>query len=353
MANKFTRYLSSFVDGATNPKGLVSNWRHATRLFIDDSFRLSPKTKFNYYVRFELDKTALRSTRFKERNIEEIGLLVKTTELPKYSFDSITKNQYNRKKIIYRQINYDPVTFTMHDDTEGVINALWGLYYGYYIADRANPTSAYSATQYRNKDDDRSNFRYGLDNNITVPFIKSISIYTMGRRRFTGYTLVNPKIKSWNHGTAAYAENDTLESTMTVEYEAVYYTSGKVAVDEPKGFATLHYDNVPSPLSVAGGGVENLFGGGGVLDGLESIFGDVSDGSAFSSIGGFVGTAVRSINTYKNLGSLSKDSLKAEALNILTNPSNITNAVGGVAAFFRRPSATEEPATATQKKLTE
>ena len=351
MANKFTRYLSSFADGVTNPKGIVANWRHATRLFIDDTYRLSPRTKFNFYVRFELDPAVVKSTSFSQKHINEVGLLVKSTDLPKYNFDTITKNQYNRKKIIYKQINYEPVTFTMHDDSAGIINALWALYYGYYVADRNMPSSAFSATQYRNVNDDRSKFRYGLDNNISLPFIKSISIYTMSRRRFIGYTLVNPKIKNWNHGTVAYAENDVLESTMTVEYESVYYTGGNVTVNNPKGFATLHYDSVPSPLSVAGGGVGNLVGEGGVLDGLEQIFGDVAGGTAFDSVGGFLGTVVKGINTYKNIKSLSKDSLKAEAVNILTNPANITRAVGGIAAIFPKSNASEETATASQKKV--
>lgn len=352
MANKFTRYLSSFADGVTNPKGLVANWRHATRLFIDDTYRLSPRTKFNFYVRFELDTSVIKSTAFSQRNINEVGLLVKSTDLPKYNFDSIIKNQYNRKKIVYKQVNYEPLTFTMHDDSAGIINALWALYYGYYVADRNNPSSAFSDTQYRNKDDQRSKFRYGLDNNISTPFIKSISIYTMSRRRFLGYTLVNPKIKSWNHGSVAYAESDVLESTMTVEYESVYYTAGNVTLDNPKGFATLHYDTVPSPLSVAGGGVANLVGQGGVLEGLEQIFGDVSKGSAFESIGGFLGTTVKAINTYKNIKELSKDSLKAEAVNILTNPSNITRAVGGISAIFPKSSSVEDTTNASQKKLT-
>jgi hypothetical protein len=351
MANKFTRYLSSFVDGVTNPKGLVSNWRHATRLFIDDTYRLSPRTKFNFYVRFEVDPSVVKSTTFTQKHINEVGLLVKSTDLPKYNFETITKNQYNRKKILYKMMNYEPLTFTMHDDSAGIINALWALYYGYYIADRANPPTAYEDSEYRPANDERSKFRYGLDNNISAPFLKSISIYTMSRRRFVGYTLVNPKIKSWQHGQVAYAENDVLESTMSVEYEAVYYTSGNVAVDSPKGFATLHYDAVPSPLSVAGGGVANLFGQGGVLDGLESIFGDVAGGSAFGSVGGFLGTVVKGINTYKNVKSLSKDSLKKEAVNILTNPANIQQAVGGIAAIFPKTPSGDSGTVASQKKV--
>jgi hypothetical protein len=353
MANKFTRFLTGVGSGLTNPKGLVSNWQHATRLFIDDTYRLSPRTKFSFYVNFEIDKTANTSLAFNEKHANEVGLLVKNTDLPRYNFDSVVKNQYNRKKIIYKQINYDPITISLHDDSAGIVNALWAIYYGYYVRDRSNPIVSYNANHYRNTDTPEENFRYGLDNEISVPFFKTINLYTMSRRRFLGYTLINPKIKSWNHGSVDYAAgSEVLESQMTIEYEAVKYSSGNVSFNSPKGFATLHYDTLPSPLSVAGGGVGNLLGEGGVLDGLESIFGDVAGGSTFDSPGGFLNTAIKTINTYKNLKELSTESIKREAVNILSNPANISAAVGGITgAIFPKPSAALPTTTAQQKSL--
>lgn len=357
MANYFTRFLTGAKEGLLNPKGQQSNWQHATRLFIDNTMRLAPRSKFMFYVRFELDKAAIRAPAFTNEHQEEAGLLVKSADLPKFTFDTVTKNQYNRKKIVYKQINYDPVTLTLHDDSAGIVNALWAIYYGYYIGDRQNPTSAYNENKYRPTKTPLDNFRYGMDNDITAPFFKSITIYTMSRRRFLGYTLVNPRIKSWNHGNADHAASDFMESQMTVEYEAVRYSAGTVTYNNPKGFANLHYDTVPSPLSVAGGGVSTLTGEGGVLDGLEQIFGDIGSGATFDSFGGFLGTAIKTVNTYKNIQGLSKDQLKNEAIYILSNPANIATAVstvGGVvgAIFPKSPSVTfTDTTTAAPKKL--
>lgn len=355
MANYFTRFLTGVAEGILNPKGQQANWQHATRLFIDNTMRLAPRTKFNYYVRFELNKSAIRAPAFTNKHQEEVGLLVKTADLPKFNFDSIVKNQYNRKKIIYTKINYDPVNLTFHDDAAGIINALWAVYYGYYIGDRHNPQAAYEANHLRPTKTPKDNFRYGMDNDITAPFFNSVSIYTMSRRRFLGYTLINPRIKSWNHGSMDYATSEFNENQMTLEYEAVRYSAGQVAYNSPKGFATLHYDTVPSPISVAGGGVATLTGEGGVLDGIEQVFGSIGSGAAFDSFGGFLGTAVAAINTYKNARQLSSDQLKREAINILSNPANIATAVstvgGVVGAVFPKSASTETTTDAVKRNL--
>jgi hypothetical protein len=334
MANKFTRFLTGVVNGATNPKGQMANWRHATRIFVDNNYALAPRTKFMFFVQFNISNQAAGATSFNARHSGEVGLLVKSADLPKYNFDQVVKNQYNRKKILYKQINYDPVTITLHDDNTGVVNAMWALYYGTYIADRLAPTAAFTADHYRAASQDMDNYNYGMDNQYFAPFFNSISIYTMSRRRYNGYTLVNPRITNWSHGNVSYADGGTAESSMTLSYEAVQYSTGQVFQGSPDGFASgAYYDLVPSPLSVAGGGVSNLFGDGGVLAGMEQVFGDVSKGNIFAKKGGFLNTAIAAINTAKNLSNLTKEGLAQEFTNILSTPGGLdaaVNTVGGI-----------------------
>jgi hypothetical protein len=326
MSIPFTRYLSDFasgfIQGVTQPKGVCADWRHASRLFVDDTFRLAPRHRFAFYVKFDIDEHAANSSAFTNKIAkQEVGMLVKSADMPKVTFDTVIKNQYNRKKVVYTGYNYDPVTIKLHDDADGVTNAMWAQYYGYYIADRhtakstsggdgTNSSPAYGNTKYSTTASPVHNYRYGLDNNITTPFFKSVTIYSMSRGRFLGYTLVNPRIKYWAHGTLDHAANDHLESTMSLEYESVIYTGGNVSQGSPGGFSTLHYDMIPSPLSVAGGGSSTLGGPGGLLAGMEQIFGDISNGSAFGSIGGLVNTAATAYNMINNAKKMNiKDTL--------------------------------------------
>jgi len=365
MANKFTRYLlgdqnffRGVVGGILKPKGDLANWQHASRIFVDDTFRLSPRHKFLYYVVFEIDNTAHNALAFTTKHAQEVALLCKAVDLPKFNFETVTKNQYNRKKLLYKSINYDPINITMHDDSAGIVNSLWAIYYSSYVQDRKLPNYAYYDNKYRGGGISAfDNFRYGLDNDKQVDFFKSISIYTMSRSRFNGYTLVNPRIQSWSHGNVDYADGGLVESSMTINYENVVYTSGKVSSNSPKGFATLHYDVTPSPLSVQGGGTSALFGDGGVLAGIESVFGDVANPnfSLFDNPQGFLGTAIKAVNTYNNVTGLSKDGIARELGQVISSPAVIggaINTVGGlIGSVFPRNTPSTDSVTASLKNF--
>jgi len=362
MANKFTRYLlgdgnffGGLVGGITKPKGIMADWQHASRTFVDDTFRLAPRHKFLYYVVFDINPFSHNATAFTTKHSQEVALLCKTAELPKFNFEMVTKNQYNRKKLLYKSINYDPVNITMHDDNTGIVSAMWAIYYAAYVQDRKLPTIAHNDLHYRRAGTAYDNYRYGLDNDKRFDFFRSISIYTMSRSRFNGYTLINPRIQSWNHGNVDYADGGVMESAMTIQYESVQYSTGNVSNNNPKGFATLHYDVTPSPLSVQGGGTSALFGGGGVLGGIESIFGDVAGGAAFNSPAGFLGTAIKSVNTYNNVKGLSKDGIARELGQIISSPAaigGIVNTVGGIAgSIFPRNIPSGDSIIASAKKF--
>jgi hypothetical protein len=246
MTNKFNRYLTNDPAG---PKGVLANFQHATDVFVENYYRLSPKYKFLFHAYIEFDDSVASVSKLSP----EISLLVKTTGLPSFAYDTVTKNKYNRKKVVYKGINYDPLTLTFHDDNAGIMNTVYSAYNDYFSNDSFNSTPA--AWRMDNK---WANFKYGMDVDTPVRFIKRISLYTLSRQKYEGYTLWGPKIKSWKHGEVDYAAGaDVIESSMTIEFESVSYSYGDVAEGTPDGFASLLYDHVKSPLDTAGSGGGN------------------------------------------------------------------------------------------------
>lgn len=319
MANKLNGFLDNFFNGALNPKGSMGDFQHASRLYVDNAFRLAPKSKFLYFVNFNFYKDDKHDVlagfpKIQNRHRAEMNMLVKNVDLPQYRSSVEVKNAYNRKKNVQTRIDYTPVSMTMHDDNQGLTTMLMEAYYKYYYRD-SNITDITASYDPRSnyKDENGRSYRFGLDNDKMVPFFRSIKLYQFSRHEYTEYTLVNPIIESWGHDTMDQTDGSGIaENKMTINYEAVLYSRGAVGEDSPATFATDHYDKTPSPLSVAGGGVGNLFGGGGILDGASSVLGDITGGT-FG-----LGTLLTAANTVKNAKNLSKDSLKAEGLSILT-----------------------------------
>lgn len=263
--------------------------QHASRLFRDDNFRLAPKHKFLFHVAFSINEAALKTIDLKEKHKNEINMLVKTVDLPKFTISTEMANQYNRKKVIQYQHKPDNINIKFHDDNMGLINQLWQNYYGYYYADSnsAKTAGAYNRTATRSSDFITT--PYGLDNRSTIPFFNYITIYQMARHEYVSYTLKNPLITSWGHGTGSYADvQSPNEKSMTIAYEAVSYGSGAVEPGTPEGFALEHYDLTPSPRlgnTISSGSASPSFATSSLIT---------------TNAAEFLNNLTRQINTYQN-----------------------------------------------------
>jgi hypothetical protein len=252
--NAYSDNLNANRDSVT-----LRDYNHAQRLYLNNNLKFTPKTKFLYHTFFALDPSVGDIVQsLTEKYGIEIGMLVKSADLPKFTANVETKNKYNRKKNIQTNIVYDPITITFHDDNHGVTTALLEAYYRFYYADAwyGDTPGAYSKldgdTTY--KGSARNQYRYGLDNNLSVPFFRNIQISQMARSLYTTYTLVNPIITNWQHDSVDSEGGSTfMQNTITVQYEAVHYDRGTVEVGSdgnPVGYGTVFYDTRPSPIAV-------------------------------------------------------------------------------------------------------
>ena len=299
--------LQGFQDGLPGMK----DYQHASRLYLDDNFKLLPKQKFLFHVVFNLDES-LFQTKFAQNERYELNMLVKACDLPKYNLSLEEKIQYNKKMYAATRIAYEPVNITFHDDHADTVNAFWKKYYEYNIADSVNMNNDLTISD--TKDDyydgikKRKTTKFGLDTpkESKKPYIKGIEIFVLHKKRFTSMTLVNPVIGSFSHDNLDQADGaGIMSNTMQVLYETVIYKSGIINSNTIPGFATIHYDNSPSPLTVLGGGTNSIFGPGGIVDGVGSVIRNVQSGN-------ILGAILSASNTYNNAKKIKKGDVKEE-----------------------------------------
>lgn len=352
MSNPFV----NFLDSALNGSGNLRDPQHASRLYVNGTFALAPKAGWIYYVVVNINRNVSQLIKdpvikkqfdqWMNRYNGSVGLLAKTADLPKFTIDTEVLNQYNKKTLIQKQIRYNPISITFHDDMSNVTTDLWKHYYQYYYADGISNTQSHLKILPKYKDEKYNaaiNYRYGLNNafnNPSEPFFESIDMYQLHRTYYTSFKIVNPIIKDWSHDMLDQSQgNKMMTSKMVVDYETVIYNtaqSNKITLDTP-GFAADHYDNTPSPLSVNGQGTVSVLGPGGLISGADDIFGTLSNLESASPLD-LLNTAISANNVIKNASKLGTAGIKQEGYSILTGalgnisatPASVVNADGTV-----------------------
>ena len=332
----------------------LKDYSHASKTFRTNGYANAPRQKFLFHVYFNLNTSELPILRniFSAGETSTIGLLVKNIELPKFEIDVDTMNQYNRKRLVQKKINYSPVRAVFHDDGGDLIRTLWYNYYAYYYKDpnqpyrgqtvqngaigvNANRTAGFS---YNNRDiyaNDRFVNDWGYigeayqdgtnSSGGKPPFFRDISIYGLNQHKFVEYVLINPMITAWSHDTYDYSQGDgIMENTVSIAYETVKYYTGAIGRSRPdtnvQGFADPNaYDTSPSPLSRPGG-TASVLGQGGLLDTGIGIYEDLQSGSVAGVIGA-VQSAGTAYNTFKNknIRSIVREEANAGVRDVLLN----------------------------------
>lgn len=329
--------LEQFLGGVFASNSLQS-YAHASRLYLDDFYKYAPKNGWIFYVQFKINtntKSPLVNS-FIDKNGRVIGMLVKSTDLPKFRIGTEVLNQYNRRSYVQNKIEYTPISMAFHDDHNNTTTGLWEAYYRYYFADDAentyldpSPPEKYGNIKYTAED--TKSISYGLNNKIKdfQPFFRNIELFQLNRHQYTGFNLLNPIITEWSHDNLNQSESKLLENKMTVGYEAVQYANGRVGDNHSPEFNLTNYDKTPSPLSIVGKGNNSILGPGGIVAGITELMGGDGGSPEFAyPLGGSVDSPVPgknlnpfqqikgAVNLVKNLKNVTKASLGAEALNI-------------------------------------
>ena len=111
----------------------MKDFQHASRLYLDDSYKLMPKQKFLFHVVFNTDESLFFKDGFNPHERNDLNMLVKSCDLPRFSMNLEEKIQYNKKMYAATRIQYDPVNITFHDDHADTVNAFWKKYYEYNV----------------------------------------------------------------------------------------------------------------------------------------------------------------------------------------------------------------------------
>ena len=123
----------------------LKDWAHASKTFLSNGYQLVPRYKFLFHVYFNLNTSEIPqlAAAYGSGNINSIGLMVKSVELPKFKIDTQVLNQYNRKRVTQSKIHYEPARIVFHDDQSDLIVDCGIIIFHTIIKIQANHTTMY------------------------------------------------------------------------------------------------------------------------------------------------------------------------------------------------------------------
>lgn len=256
------------VGQSTVPKvhATISNPHHS---FYNFGFQTQvprniPKLKHTFMVEFVLNKDVLSQAArdggagsvggqplFLKHSLEaqpydkELTFAVKSFDRPKINIDLQTLNQYNKKRLIQQQLEYQAVNVRFYDAGNNAAQKLVKEYLQFYFGDQRTISERDWSNDIINEElkFSRSGTGWGF-NPISdeLYFFKEINIYQFyGRRRYDKFTYIHPKIQSIDLDSGDYSASEVLEINLTLMYEGVIMELDKELFPIPKKDATALY----------------------------------------------------------------------------------------------------------------
>jgi hypothetical protein len=174
---------------------------------------------------------------------------IKSIDGPKVTMAMDVLNQYNRKRNVYRRVEYDPINVRFYDTMNSAAMNLWKYLYEHHVKDGRNKSwkyqglenvesiaAPYQRTIISGEDAWMKDSNYGVDiahgYDQRDGLIKSLDLYLIHGRKFTLIRYVNPKITSMDHDNFTYESSGPIEMGMQFAYETVLYETINHPMDE-------------------------------------------------------------------------------------------------------------------------
>jgi len=239
-----------------------------------------PRIKFEGYVNFVFNRD-LASFLGMENNTYKtnISSLVRRAQLPTVNFKNITKNQYNKKRIVSTGVEFAPVEITVFDTLNNEWLQLLMRYFSYLYMNPRNKNDVGDRDVHMNTPaglENNSEFggtsfksgEAGLNLQRDKQFFERIDIIMYHGGKGVQYSLTGPLLNSFSMGDMDYSSNEFVEFTMNIEYEnfttfdIANFDLGAVDLDRFEKVNGLDFasDEVMiKPLGILGSGSEMEF----------------------------------------------------------------------------------------------
>lgn len=237
---------------ATKPEGL----------FIGKTNMPKPKTL--YYVYFDMNTDFFKTLSEHDTFIKtlydngldnlkkltfEITKLVKEYNKPNITMETSAINEYNRKRIIYKNIKYNDVKIKFYDVRDNIVQRVFLSYLRGINSDLSFNQHDDRSTKWMKEistNTYQENIDYGLTINSNKKLFNNISFCEYFQDTLTVYTIKNPKITNISFGESKMGDFTSNDIEVTFQYESI---TNDLHTNLSKGTNLNEKDTIGVPFS--------------------------------------------------------------------------------------------------------
>lgn len=231
--------------------------RTASRIFNTAStgqlLSAVPRLKFLFFVEFNLSDTAQQMLGGKDVNAldsqRNLAFKVKSIEKPRITLETEELNQYNKRHLIYKKIDYADSAVKLHDSNDNSVLSFWVDYFTYFFGD-SRPKSYVSTQQSPVDQTFRDSTGWGLRPLAnTTNFFDSIRVLAFFANTITSFKYMNPKITTIDWGGKDYFSSADIEDvTINFKYEFIEYERFGEPIGNFRKYGWSSQDTLPTSL---------------------------------------------------------------------------------------------------------
>ena len=180
---------------------------------------------------------------------------IKQIDGPRVNFQYDTLNQYNRKRNVYRRVDYDPVNVRFYDTMNNAALKFFRYLYELNLKDGRNRSEPYGGDRKLNQalyspnsltdSEDFKNHNFGLESSVsssTYP-IKSLDLFLVHGTKYNLIRFIHPKIIAMDHDVLTYEASTPIEIGMQFAYETVVYETLNYSMGDAKD-VSVNFDEI-------------------------------------------------------------------------------------------------------------
>jgi hypothetical protein len=167
---------------------------------------------------------------------DRLHFLCHTVEGPKFQIQQDVINQYNRKRVINRKVDYDPVSLRMYDTVDGLGLKFIKMLYEFefqnarlYGSRRDSITEAsrdnFQESVLTNESQFKQNHNFGMRSqpNHTHRIIKSIDLYQLAGTLYSRAKMIHPRLSRMDMDQFDYSSSAVTNLSMGFQYENLLF----------------------------------------------------------------------------------------------------------------------------------